>query len=147
MTADIRETFHVAVVRLLDWRRSNERQQNCGVRCAESGLREYAPEPSVTFFGRDYSLTEICDLAGVLTGALPPHMHALFLIVDDHVGEPIPETYLGAVEVLREAIEAEVDRQACFPLTEPALVEKIRNDSFQAGARAIVDFVKGAAAS
>jgi hypothetical protein len=147
MTADIREAFHLAVVRLLDWRRSNERQQNFGVLSLDTSRREYEPEPSVAFFARDYSLTEICDLSDVLTGALPPHMHALFLIVDDYVGEPIPETYPGAVEVLREAIEAEVDRQACFPLTEPALVEKIRNDSFQAGARAIVDFVKGAAAS
>ncbi|MCJ2042992.1 hypothetical protein MKK58_00260 [Methylobacterium sp. J-078] len=145
MTADIREAFHVAVVRLLDWRRSNERQQNWGVLCAETGLREYDPEPNVGFFGRDYSLNAICDLAEVLVGPLPPHVHALFLLVDDYIGEPIPDTYAEAVIVLKEAIDAEYDKQASFPLTEPALVEKIRTDSFRAGAEALLNYAKAQA--
>ncbi|WP_264046210.1 hypothetical protein [Methylobacterium flocculans] len=139
MTADLREAFHTAAVKLLGWRRSNERQGQWGVVYSETGRREYDPEPTVCFFGRDYSLTEICDLAGVLEGALPPHMQALFLILDDHVGEPIPRTYPEAVEALSGFIEAEGDLQELYPLTDLPLVEKLRADSFQAGAAAVLD--------
>ncbi|MHC2020371.1 hypothetical protein [Methylobacterium sp. CM6247] len=139
MTADIREAFHIAAVRLLGWRLDNERQEQWGVMHLETGRREYDPEPAVSFFGRDYTLTEICDLAGVLEGPLPPHMHALFLVLDDHIGEQIPATYAEAVEALRDFIAFEQDRKHFSPLTEPPTVEKIRADSYRAGAAAVLD--------
>ena len=37
MTADLREAFHTAAVKLLGWRRSNERQGQWGVVYLETG--------------------------------------------------------------------------------------------------------------
>lgn len=141
MTGDLRESFHSAAVKLLGWRLNNERQEHWGVVYLEIGRREYDPEPSVSFFGRDYTLTAICELAAVLEGPLPPHIQALFLILDDHTGEPIPTTYPEAVEALKNFIEFEDDRPLMSPLSELPTVEKIRAESFRAGATAVVDLI------
>ena len=147
MTADLREAFHTAAVKLLSWRLDNERQEHWGVVHLESGRREYDPEPSVCFFGRDYTLAALCELAAVLEGLLPPHIQALFLILDDHTGELIPTTYPEAAEALKNFIEFENDRPLMSPLSELPTVEKIRADSFHAGATAVVNFIATEAAA
>lgn len=145
MTADLKEAFHIAAIRVVGWRLANEVQSQWGVIHNELGRRAYEPEPTVEFFGRSYSVSEICAHAAVLGGPLPPHIYELFVVIDDRIGEPIPETYPAAVEALKAAIEAEHDHQREYPLTELPLVEKIRARSFEEGATAIIKAVQGAA--
>lgn len=145
MTADLKEAFHVAAVRVVGWRLANEVQSQWGIIHNELGRRAYEPEPTVEFFGRSFSVSEICAHAAVLIGPLPPHIHELFVVVDDRTGEPTPETYPEAIEALEAAIDVEHDRQKECPLTELPMVEKIRARSFEEGATAIIKAVLGVA--
>lgn len=145
MTADLKEAFHIAAVRVVGWRIANEAQSQWGVIHNELGRRAYEPEPIVEFFGRGFSASGICAHAAVLNGPLPPHIRELFVVIDDRIGEPIPETYPEAVEALEAAIGAEQDRQQECPLSDLPLVEQIRARSFEEGATAIIKAVRGAA--
>ncbi|KQS82152.1 hypothetical protein ASG32_05330 [Methylobacterium sp. Leaf361] len=145
MTADLKEAFHVAAVRFVGWRIANEVQSQWGIIHNELGRRAYELEPMVEFFGRAFSASEICAHAAVLNGPLPPHIRDLFVVIEDRIGDPIPETYPEAVEALEAAIDVEHDRQKEYPLTELPMVEKIRARSFEEGAAAIVKAVQGAA--
>ena len=145
MTADLKEAFHIAAIRVVGWRLANEVQSQWGIIHNDIGRRAYEPEPMMEFFGRSFSASEICAHAAVLNGPLPPHIHELFVVIDNGTGEPIPKTYPEAVEALETAIEAEHDRQRAYPLTELPLVEKIRARSFEEGAAAIIKAVQGVA--
>lgn len=145
MTADLKEAFHIAAIRVVGWRIANEAQSQWGIIHNELGRRAYEPEPMVEFFGRDFSASEICAHAAVLNGQLPPHIRELFVVIDNGTGEPIPETYSDSVEALEAAIEVEHDRQNEYPLTELPMVEKIRARSFEEGATAFIKAVRGGA--
>jgi hypothetical protein len=143
MTADLKEAFHIAAIRVVGWRIANEVQSQWGIIHNELGRRAYEPEPMVEFFGRGFSVSEICAHAAVLNGRMPPHIRELFVVIDNGIGEPIPETYPEAVGALEAAIEAEHDRQRMYPLTELPLVEKIRARSYEEGATAVIRVVQG----
>jgi hypothetical protein len=137
VTADLREAFHIACVEFVGWRRVNEQQRLMGWQNVETMQREYLPEPTVEFFGRSFLISQICSHATVLNGPLPLHIQALFVVIDDGMGAPIPETYPEAVEVLEVVITCEHDSQAAAPLTKPPLVEQLRARSFAEGASAV----------
>ena len=142
MTADLKEAFLVATVEFVGWRRWNEEQAKWGIVDHATGRRRYWPEPTVAFFGRPFTLTEMCRLAKVLSGALPLHVQALFRVIDDGIGEPVPETYSDAVEALADAIEVENLRQDESPIEQPPLADQIRDRVFCEGARAALDAIR-----
>ncbi|MDR7039632.1 hypothetical protein J2X36_004408 [Methylobacterium sp. BE186] len=137
MTADIREAFNLASVAYLQWRRLNEEQRTWGLLVDENGKRDYDPEPTVEFFGRERFLSEICRYALVVTDDLPPHMQQLFNIIDAS-GPLIPEKYSEAAEELLECVEFELVQQKEIPIEKPSLVDEIRELYFQKGVSAVL---------
>lgn len=132
MTGDLREAFHNAIVHFLNWNLRNEEQMSWGFHNMQ-GERFYDPEPTVEFFGREYTISNICERAAILTGPLPEHLRLLFISLDKHSGEPLPETYSEAVESLKDLIECEIDQLERTPLTEPPTARRLWESGFREG--------------
>jgi hypothetical protein len=129
MTADLKEAFHLAAVHFVSWRAHHDYLRTwSNVVTEEDGSRKYSPEPTVTFFGRDLLLSEICAHARILRGPLSPFVQFFFQCVVDESGDRESwsslVSYSAAVEVLSDQIQLEKDLQREQPLDQPTLVDR-----------------------
>jgi hypothetical protein len=131
MTTDLKEAFGIAAVKFVIWSEDNAELRRWSPAFFNvTGERRYAPEPTVRFFGRDFSLSEFCTRADVLTGPLPLFLKSVFVaICNNHPSEYMfVGTYEQAIECLRWAVEEELTLQEQYTLQEPCreLIEKSR---------------------
>lgn len=129
MTADLREAFHVAVIRFVGWSHWLDDIDHFGCHIEGTPDDQHPAPPDVEFFGRQYSIASICDLAQVLEGPVPAPLLALFdefLNCAPHL-DSSPATFPEAVEFLAGALRWEL----CRVRQQPHLTERL----FQKGRR------------